>query len=154
MAVSPRPLVRLPRPLPPRRPAAPRRDAAQAGFSIIELMVALVLLGLGILSLANLFPLGSQTQLRDRLRTSATDLAQQKMEQLRMRAWSDTDLDVGTHPDADGETLTLAEEGEFVRYWIVEAQTGSFQDMKKVTTRVVWTYQRADTIELVTYFRR
>jgi len=123
--VSPRPLVRLPRPLPPRRPAAPRRDAAQAGFSIIELMVALVLLGLGILSLANLFPLGSQTQLRDRLRTSATDLAQQKMEQLRMRAWSDTDLDVGTHPDADGETLTLAEEGEFVRYWIVEAQTGS-----------------------------
>ncbi len=151
MAVSPRPLVRLPRPLPPRRPAARRRDA---GFSIIEVLVALVLLGLGILSLASLFPLGSQTQLRDRLRTSATDLAQQKMEQLRMQTWSDTDLTVGTHPDANGETLALADEGTFVRYWIVEAQTGSFQDMKKVTTRVVWTYQRPDTIELVTYFRR
>ena len=146
-------IVRTPRPLPPRRPAVPRgRD--QAGMSIIELMVALVLLGLGILSLANLFPLGSRTQLRDRLRTSAADLAQQKMEQLRMKTWSDEELEVGTHPDVNGETLSLADEGTFVRFWIVEAQAGTFADMKKVTTRVVWTYPRPDTIELVTYFRR
>jgi prepilin-type N-terminal cleavage/methylation domain-containing protein len=152
--VSARPFVRYPRPLPPRRPAAPGDVAARAGFSLIELMVAMVLLGLGILTVANMFPLGSRTQLRDRLRTSATELAQQKMEQLRMRTWSDADLDVGTHPDADGETLVLDGEGTFVRYWVVEAQTGSFADMKKVTTRVVWTYQTPDTIDLVTYFRR
>lgn len=147
------PFVRRPRPLPPRRPAAPGR-AGQAGFSIIELMVALVLLGLGILTVANMFPLGSSSQLKSRLRTSAADLAQQKMEQLRMKSWSDTDLDVGTHPDADGDTLVLQDEGTFVRSWIVEGQAGSFADMKKVTTRVVWTYQRPDTVDLVTYFRR
>ena len=146
--MTPRPEHRLPRPLPPRRPSA------QAGFSIIELMVALILLGLGILSVANLFPLGSRTQLRDRLRTSATDLAQQKMEQLRLKGWSDPDLSAGTHPNVSGEALSLEDEGAFTRFWIVEQQTGSFADMKKVTVRVIWTYQRRDTVQLVTYFRR
>ena len=117
-------------------------------------MVALTLLGLGILTIANMFPLGSQTQLKDRLRTSAADLAQQKMEQLRMLSWADPDLDVGTHPDAAGDTLNLDGEGRFIRYWVVEGQSGAFADMKKVTTRVVWSRQRPDTIDLVTYFRR
>jgi prepilin-type N-terminal cleavage/methylation domain-containing protein len=141
-------VVRRPRPLPPRRPSR------QAGFSLIELMVALVLLGIGILSIANVFPLGSRTQLRDRLRTSAADLAQQKMEQLHVVNWSDALLSVGTHPDANGETLTLTNEGTFNRRWIVQSQAGAFADMKMVTVRVTWTYQVPDTVELVTYFRR
>ena len=146
--MSPAPLLRAPRPLPPRRPSR------QAGFSIIELMVALVLLGIGILSIANLFPLGSRSQLRDRMRTSGADLAQQKMEQLRTVAWSAADLDVGTHPSGSGETLTLTDEGTFNRRWIVESQPGAFADMKKVTVRVIWTYQTPDTVDLTTYFRR
>jgi type IV pilus assembly protein PilV len=141
-------LVRTPRPLPPRRPAR------EGGFSLIELMVALVLLGLGILSIANLFPLGSRTQLRDRLRTSAADLAQQKMEQLHLLSWSAAELNVGTHPSASGETLALADEGSFNRRWIVESEAGAFADMKRVTVRVIWTYQVPDTVDLVTYFRR
>ena len=89
--------------------------------------------------------------MRDRMRTSATDLAQQKMEQLRIKGWTDADLDLGTHgPDS----LNLEDEGMFMRSWIVEAQTGDFADMKKVTARVTWTYQRPDTVDLVTYFRR
>jgi len=147
--VSPRPIVSRPRPLPPRRPAAGADP--RSGFSLVEILVALVLLGLGILTLANLFPLGSRTQTRDRMRTSATDLAQQKMEQLRIKGWTDPDLDLGTHgPDS----LNLEDEGRFQRSWIVEAQTGDFADMKKVTARVTWTYQRPDTVDLVTYFRR
>lgn len=141
-------MLRQPRPLPPRR------LSREAGFSLIELMVSLVLLGLGILSLASLFPLGSRTQLRDRLRTSAADLAQQKMEQLRVESWSAANLNVGTHPDANGEALNLADEGSFDRWWIVESQAGAFADMKKVTVRVIWTHQAPDTVELVTYFRR
>lgn len=141
-------MLRTPRPLPPRRPSR------EAGFSLIELMVALVLLGIGILSISNIFPMGSRMQLRDRLRTSAADLAQQKMEQLRIVSWSAADLDVGTHPDVNGETLSLTDEGSFNRRWIVESQAGSFADMKKVTVRVIWTYQVPDTVDLTTYFRR
>jgi prepilin-type N-terminal cleavage/methylation domain-containing protein len=147
--VSPRrSLVPNPRPLPPRKPSA------QAGFSVIELMVALTILGIGILGLANVFPLGSQTQVKDRLRTSGADLAQQKMEQLRMLPWSHSELNDGTHPNSSGETLTLTEEGTFNRRWIVTTQAGTFSDMKLVTVRVRWTALRPDSVELVSYFRR
>ena len=117
-------------------------------------MVALTVLGLGILGLANVFPLGSQTQIKDRLRTSGADLAQQKMEQLRTIAWSSPDLTDGTHPGANGETLTLQDEGTFNRRWTVVTQPGNFADMKLVTVRVRWTVLRPDSVEMVSYFRR
>ena len=147
--MSPRPgLVPNPRPLPPRKPSA------RAGFSVIELMVALTILGIGIIGLANVFPLGSETQIKDRLRTSGADLAQQKMEQLRMLPWSHSDLTDGTHPGSSGETLTLTDEGNFNRRWTVTTQAGSFSDMKLVTVRVRWTALRPDSVELASYFRR
>jgi hypothetical protein len=117
-------------------------------------MVALVILGLGIIGLASLFPLGERMQMRDKMRTSAADLAQQKLEQLRLVEWSDPLLTAGTHPSVSGETLTLQDEGTFQRFWIVTDGTGTFQDMKKVVVRVTWTYQRADTFNLTSYFRR
>ncbi len=117
-------------------------------------MVALTVLGIGILGLANVFPLGSQTQIKDRLRTSGADLAQQKMEQLRLETWSSTELTDGTHPTSSGETLALQDEGNFNRRWTVVTQAGSFSDMKLVTLRVRWTYLKPDSVELVSYFRR
>jgi Tfp pilus assembly protein PilV len=117
-------------------------------------MVALTVLGLGILGLANVFPLGSQTQMKDRLRTSAADLAQQKMEQLRVESWSSVELTDGVHPTTSGETLAMQNEGAFTRHWFVATQAGAFSDMKKVTVRVSWTLLRPDSVELVTYFRR
>ena len=130
------------------------RATRREGFSVVELMVALAVLGIGIIGLANLFPLGSSNQMRDRLRTSATDLAQQKMEQLRMLAWSASDLTDGTHPTSSGETLSLQDEGTFSRRWVVTTQAGTFADMKLVTVYVSWSYMRPDTVNLVSYFRR
>jgi len=121
---------------------------------VIELMVALTILGIGILGLANVFPLGSSTQIRDRLRTSAADQAQQKIEQLHAQSWSAPDLADGTHPNPSGETLTLQDEGTYNRRWIVESQAGNFSDMKKVTVSVTWVAAHPDTITLVSYFRR
>ena len=72
----------------------------------------------------------------------------------RTVAWSAPDLNAGTHPSAGGETIALTDEGSFNRRWIVESQAGAFADMKRVTVRVIWTYQVPDTVDLVTYFRR
>lgn len=117
-------------------------------------MVALVILGIGILGLANVFPLGSQTQVKDRLRSSAADLAQQKMEQLRLESWSGMNLTDGVHPTTSGEMMALPNEGNFTRHWFVATQAGSFSDMKRVTVRVRWSYLRTDSVEMVSYFRR
>jgi hypothetical protein len=117
-------------------------------------MVALTILGIGIIGLANVFPLGSSNQIRDRLRTSASDVAQQKMEQLRLLAWAASDLTNGTHPTASGETVSLQDEGTFNRRWDVATQTGNFSDMKLVTVTVRWTYLRPDSVQLVSYFRK
>lgn len=130
------------------------RTSSRDGFSVIELMVALAVLGVGILGLASVFPLGSQTQMKDRLRTSASDLAQQKMEQLRLATWWGSDLADGAHPTSSGETLTLEDEGQFNRKWTVATQAGNFADMKKVTVLVTWTYLRRDSVQLISYFRK
>jgi prepilin-type N-terminal cleavage/methylation domain-containing protein len=124
------------------------------GFTVIELMVALAVLGVGIISLAQLFPYGSQNQIKDRLRTSGSDLAQQKMELLREEAWSASDLTDGVHPGASGESISLQDEGSFTRFWSVTTQAGNFSDMKLVTVKVTWSYLRPDSVQLVSYFRR
>jgi len=128
--------------------------ARTEGFTVIELMVALAILGVGIISLAQLFPYSSQSQIKDRLRGSASDLAQQKMEQLREEAWSAADLTDGTHPTSSGEALSLQDEGTFNRRWIVTTQSGNFSDMKLVTVYVTWQFIRPDSVSLVSYFRR
>ncbi|MEP7027474.1 MAG: prepilin-type N-terminal cleavage/methylation domain-containing protein [Candidatus Eisenbacteria bacterium] len=148
MTARPSKLAPRPRPVPPRRPSG------RAGFSIIELMVALTVLGLGILGIAAVFPLGSQMQVRDRMRTSGADLAQQKMEQLRNEAWAGSNMTDGVHPASTGETLSMSNEGSFNRRWTVVTQAGAFSEMKQVTVRVRWTFGRADSVELVSNFRK
>ena len=49
-------------------------------MTMVELLMALVVLALGLLSIATLFPLGSSNSTKDRLLTTATDLAIQKMD--------------------------------------------------------------------------
>jgi prepilin-type N-terminal cleavage/methylation domain-containing protein len=134
-----------------RRPIAPARRGS-AGMTMVELLMSLVILAIGVLSVSALFPLGSRTSTDGRLLTQGTDLAQQKMEQLRTQAYSAADLTAGTHPSGGSETVGT--NGRFTRWWTVTQGTGSFSDVKLVDIRVTWTAPRPDTVRLVTYFKR
>ena len=131
-------------------PAAPR-PAAYAGMTIVELLMSLVILAIGVMSVAALFPLGSRSSTQDRLLTQGTDLAQQKMEQLRALPYSDPELAVGTHP---GGAEAVGPNGRFTRWWTVTQFGGAFSDVKLVDIRVTWAAAVPDTVRLVTYFKR
>ena len=60
---------------------------ADAGFSLLETLVAVTLLGVGVGALAQLSVIAADAGRRARGITTASVLAQQKMEQLRALAW-------------------------------------------------------------------
>jgi prepilin-type N-terminal cleavage/methylation domain-containing protein len=62
-------------------------DRFDAGFSLIEVMVASAILTVAVLALAQLFALSTATNMSGRSTTYAAVLAEQKIEELRSLAW-------------------------------------------------------------------
>ena len=118
-------------------------------MTMVELMISLIVLSIGLLGIAALFPSGRRFSTRDRMITTATDLAEQKMEQLRMKAYSDPDLTLGTHPTAQGEPV--GNNNRYTRWWTV---TQVAYDLRAADVRVTWTDTRPETARVVTYFKR
>lgn len=61
--------------------------AGEAGFSLVEVMVATMLLAVSIVSVAQLFAVATKKNFDAKTTTVATVAAQQKMEQLRSLTW-------------------------------------------------------------------
>jgi Tfp pilus assembly protein PilV len=64
-----------------------RLGSAAGGFSLVEAIVALAILSVGVLSLAQLFPLSTMANMSARHATYAAVLAGTKVEELRALAW-------------------------------------------------------------------
>ena len=67
--------------------ASSRRVRAQAGFSLVEVLISMGLLTIASLSVAQLFAVSTRSNHMARGLTSTTALAEQKMEQLRALTW-------------------------------------------------------------------
>jgi prepilin-type N-terminal cleavage/methylation domain-containing protein len=122
--------------------------ANEKGMTLIELMVVCVILGIAFLGLAGIFPLGMQNINESRLRTVATDLAQEKMEDLLDLHSTDADLTGGTHNDPGNPVRTT-----FNRFWTV-TDNDPVVDMKRIEVRV--TYPRGSgtrDVIVVAYMR-
>ncbi|MBZ0266787.1 prepilin-type N-terminal cleavage/methylation domain-containing protein [bacterium] len=102
----------------------PRSDA---GFSLIELMIAITVLGVGILSLAGLYPMATGKVTRGDLESRATFLGQAKVEELKRVSWEDLTT------SADRDTV----ETVFVRDWSVQ-EDEPVDGMKRVNVTVAW----------------
>ena len=83
----------------------------QRGFSLVEVLFALVVLSVAVSGLAHLFTVAAYTNARARATTYAAVLAQQKMEQLRGLAYgfdpgggavTDLDTDITVQPELPG----------------------------------------------------
>jgi Tfp pilus assembly protein PilV len=133
---------------------APRTlNHAEHGTSLIELMIALVVLSLGILAVAQLFPAGTRGQVQDRMATAGSYYAQEKLEDLNRVAWADNALTVGRHP-LGLATEDLGPTGKWHRFYDVSILPAPLDNLKKVTVTVTWTFMGTRSVQTTTYLRR
>ncbi|HEX2095192.1 MAG TPA: prepilin-type N-terminal cleavage/methylation domain-containing protein [Longimicrobiaceae bacterium] len=67
---------------PDRRPARARSAASRAGFTLLEAMVALAILGTGVAAVLGLLASGVSVTQRTQTRVLVTELAQERLESL------------------------------------------------------------------------
>ena len=121
----------------------------ERGTTLIELMVALIVLSIGVLGVSQLFPTGTRVQVQDRIRTEAGQFSREKIEQLRNLDPNGADLTVGRHPS--GATEKLGDAGKIERYYDVEAMAAPLDNLKRITVSITWKHVRACTLQTVTY---
>jgi len=127
------------------RRASDSKRTDQAGFTMIEALVALVVVGVGMLTLLQLAPRANHSGIHGRQISQAMSLAQDKIEELKAMPVESADLSAGTH--IDGEDL-----GAFTRRWIVTGDT-PISGMLKIEVRVSYETLSADSVAvLTTYF--
>ena len=123
-------------------------------MSLVELMIALIVLAVGLLAVGRMFPTGARSQEQDRLVTSANYFAQEKLESLTGRTWSDPLLTDGRHPA--GTATESLEHGQWTRFYRVTTLTGKLDNLKRVDVTV--NYQGAGrasrSLTATTYVRR
>ena len=61
---------------------APRADGSEAGFTLVEAMIAMLVTVVGLVSIAGMFTMAMKTNASSRNMTTATTFAQDKLEQL------------------------------------------------------------------------
>lgn len=103
---------------------------SEKGVGLIEIMIALVLFGMGISFALRTLPDSNVIMTRGRNITMATNLAQEKMEELMAVSYGDGDLNAGTHNDTENPI-----DRHFTRSWVVTDDT-PLQSMKTVAVTV------------------
>ncbi len=121
----------------------------ERGVSLVELMVALVVVSIGILSVFQLFPVGMRSQSNDRMFSKGTYYAQQELERLSGLAYGDVDLIIGTHPSGSPESIS----GGFQRSYVVSMLDEPMENVKKVDVTVTWS-AGAKSTHAISYVRR
>ena len=126
--------------------------APESGMTLVELMIALVVLALGILAVGRLFPIGSVSQNMNRLTSAGTDYTQQKLEQLHNLSWADPALTVGRHP-AGIATESLGG-GGWQRFYEVSTLASPLDNIKRVIVTVSWAAVNSRAVSDTLYLRR
>ena len=130
----------------PRRLAsvATRRASDRRGFTLVEMMIALVLFGVGMMALAQVLPNGLSVRDKARRMSVATSMAQEEVERLRNLPFNHADLAPGNHSDPDNPV-----ENAFQRTWVVQDDT-PVPDMKRIAVTVTFPTDSADSQAVMT----
>jgi uncharacterized protein (TIGR02598 family) len=105
------------------------------GFTLIEIITALAIMVIGLLSILALFPVGFHASKRAADFTKVALFAQEKLEEVKMKGFDNVD-------SFNGQSET---EGIFSRQVTISQVTG-YDNLKEITVKVTWT-ERGQTRE-------
>ena len=114
------------------------------GFTLVEMMVALLIFGVGIVGLARVLPNGMHTREKARRISVATFLAQEQSEILRGLPFNHADLGVGAHKDPDNPLQTA-----FARKWEIQ-DDNPIPGMKRLVVTVSFSTDGPDSQAVIT----
>jgi type IV pilus assembly protein PilV len=119
----------------------------ERGVTLLEIMVALVIFGIGLVVAVRTIPESTAKTSRSRNLTIAVNLAQEGIEELMGRPFNDADLTAGTHADPDNPLR-----GHFDRNWTVSDAT-PVTGMKSISVSVTFPTASADSVATLRTFK-
>jgi type IV pilus assembly protein PilV len=107
----------------------------EKGFTLIEVMIALLILSIGLLGMAGLQIAATRSNSFSNQMTIGITLAQDRLEELRNLKYDNAQLGVGSHTDTDNPIRSLGDMG-FNRSWTVSEDAANH--LKTITVTLQW----------------
>ena len=117
---------------------------SERGVGLVEIVIALVIFAIGISAAIRMLPVSNAATSRARNVTIATNLAQEKIEELMGSQYNDPDLAAGNHADPQNPI-----ERHFTRSWNV-IDNNPIANMKHVTVTVSYNTGSSDSTVVLT----
>ena len=111
------------------------------GFSLIEVLIAIIILSISLLALASLMATTTRNTSFGGHLTEAATFAQDQLERLRTFSWGDPNLSNGAH----NNTITGSSGIPYDRNWTVVTNG----NIKTVTITLNWTDQIAHSFSII-----
>lgn len=123
--------------------------AHSAGLTLVEVLIALLVISVGIMAVAKLFPAGSRSQVASRMESVAGQYANEQFEKLRGLARTSSPLSAGRHPAAGYDSLGTLK--SWRRYYVVTQMTSPLDSLLKVDVAVQWKSSKPESLRMSGY---
>jgi Tfp pilus assembly protein PilV len=112
----------------------------ERGASVVEIMVAMLIFGIGLVAAIRVLPESSAKTTRSRNKTIAVNIAQEKVEELMASGFQAADLTAGDHDDPNNPVRA-----HFNRSWTITDNT-PVEGMKMISVSVTFPTATADSV--------
>ena len=119
----------------------------ERGVSLLEIMVSLVIFGIGLVVAVRTLPESNAKTTQSRNRSIAVNLAQEGIEELMGRPFNHADLTAGAHDDPENPIRN-----HFARQWEVSDAT-PVDGMKMISVSVSFPTAGADSVATLRTFK-